>query len=311
MGSYVKRTPTCLTIVAGLSVAAYQYWVGPLSSTAQLFFCFGLLAFVGIPHGALDHLIEQEHSLRQAQPFSLTRFIAKYVFMIAAYGLGWMVFPVLSFILFLLISALHFGETDLEQAPDTGYWSLTRLLAGGFVLAFILINHADEVTPIIARIVENDTLTMQVWNGAIRHGGSLLRGWVTLLGVLAMLAYGHQPIPVNGWRLVRLAMVVSLTYTLPLLPAFMLYFGGWHSLSSFGTIVSYLQQSPHPGQSIWKIWRQSIPFTLLAFGFLIACTNVWNSYIPTIDPIPYLFILLSTITLPHIKVMHQLNVIDK
>ncbi|MBC3794305.1 Brp/Blh family beta-carotene 15,15'-dioxygenase [Spirosoma utsteinense] len=307
MSSYIRRTPTCLTIGAGLLVAGYQYWVGPLSLSAQLFFCIGLLAFVGIPHGALDHLVEQEHSLRQAQRFSLTRFIIKYLFMIGAYGLGWMVFPVLSFILFLLISAWHFGETDLEHAPETGYWSLTRLLAGGFVLAFILVNHADEVTPVIARIVKNDVFTMQVWNGAISQRGPLLRGWATLLGVLAMLAFGHQPIPVNGWRLGRLGVVILLTYTLPLLPAFMLYFGGWHSLSSFGTILSYLQRSANPVQSIWKLWYQSVPLTLLAFGFLFACSSIWNRYLPLGDPLPYLFILLSTITLPHIQVMHKLD----
>lgn len=309
LGGYINRTPTCLTIGAGLLLAGYQYWVGPLSLWAELFFCIGLLLTTGIPHGALDHLIEQERSLRRSQSFSLPRFIVRYVAMIALYGLGWVFFPVLSLILFLLISAWHFGETDLEHAPDNIYWSLTRLVAGSFVLAFLLLTHAHEVTPIIARIVQNDALSLQLWQAAVSQTGGILRGWLTLLLVLSMLAFGHQPMAVNGWRLGRLALVLALTYCLPLLPAFMLYFGGWHSLSSFGTIKSYLQKRQHSQQSVWKIWWKSVPLTLLAVGFLLAGAGVWYSYTPFLDPLPYLFILLSTITLPHIQVMHQVNTV--
>ena len=141
--------------------------------------------------------------------------------------------------------------------------------------------------------------------------GAVLRGWLTLLLVLSMLAFGHQPMAINGWRLGRLALILALTYALPLLPAFMLYFGGWHSLSSFGTIRTYLQKPQHSQQTTWQIWWQSIPLTLLAVGFLLAGAGVWYSYTPFLDPLPYLFILLSTITLPHIQVMHQLNMVVK
>lgn len=311
LGNYIHRTPTGLTILAGFLLACYQYWVGPLPILLQLFFCISLLLLVGIPHGALDHLIEQERTLRQAQPFSLVRFILKYVLMIAIYGLAWLFFPVLSLTVFLLISAWHFGETDLENAPDDRYWSLIRLVAGGFVLGFILLTHAAEVTPILSRIIQNDPQAMKIWGVAAERAGALLRGWATLVVILAILALGHQPIQLNGWRLARLGMVLLLTYTLPLLPAFMLYFGGWHSLSSFGIIQSYMQRPGKPAQSIWKLWWQSAPLTILAFGFLIAGAGIWHSYTPLLDPLPYLFILLSTITLPHIQVMHQLDLFRK
>ena len=311
LGRYIQRTPTGLTILAGSVLMGYQYWVGPLSMQVQLIFCSSLLLFVGIPHGALDHLIEQERTMRQAKPFSLPRFIAKYVLMIAMYGLAWLFFPVLSLTLFLLISAWHFGETDVENAPDDRYWSLIRLVAGGFVVAFILLTHAVEVTPILSRIVQNDAQAMKLWGEAASRAGTLLRGWATLTVVLAMLALGNRPMPLNGWRLARLGTVILLTYTLPLLPAFMLYFGGWHSLNSFGIIQSYLNRSGNPTRTIWKLWRQSVPLTALAFGFLMAGAGIWNSYAPLFDPLPYLFILLSTITLPHIQVMHQLDLFRK
>lgn len=307
----VQQTPTGLTIVAGLALAGYQHWVGSLSVTIQLIFCLGLLVLVGIPHGALDHLIEQEGSLRQAKPFSLVRFIAKYVLTIGLYGLAWLFFPVFSLVVFLFISAWHFGETDIENAPDDIYWSLTRIVAGGFILGFILLTHVAEVAPIVVRIVQNDESAVQFLNWVSSQSSALLRGWATLGIVLAMLSFGHRPMAISGWRLVRLGVVLLLTYALPLLPGFMLYFGGWHALSSFGNIRAFLQQSDKPVQSAWKLWRQSIPLTLLAFGFLLAGAGIWQSYTPQFDPLPYLFILLSTITLPHIQVMHQLDLLRK
>ena len=308
---YVLQTPTALTIVAGVLLVSYQQWVGPLPIAAQLSFCVGLLLVAGIPHGALDHLIEQEHSIRRAQPFSMRQFFLKYLVTIAIYGIGWLVFPVLSLVLFLLISAWHFGETDLENAPDTPCWSLTRLVTGGFVLALILLTHATETTPILARIVQQNDLALQLWQAATSHAGALLRGWATLAVVLAMLAFGEQPMSVNSWRLGRWGLVLLLTYPLPLLPAFMLYFGGWHALSSFGSIRSYLQKSAYSLYSIWSLWRQSLPLTLVAFGFLAACATLWYTYAPHFDLLPILFILLSTITLPHIQVMYRLNINNK
>lgn len=307
----VQQAPTYLTIIAGLLLVGYQHWIGPLPIAFQLVFCVGLLFVAGIPHGALDHLIEQEHSTRKNRPFSMPAFLAKYLLMIAVYGAGWLLFPVLSLILFLLISAWHFGETDLENTPDNSYWSLTRLVEGGFVLAFILLTHAAETTPILGRIVQQDAYTMELWQGAANQAGELLRGWATLLIVLVMLSFGQYPMRINGWRFGRLALILLLTYSLPLLPAFMLYFGGWHALSSFGTIRTYLQRSTGTQSSIWKLWRKSMPLTIVAFGFLFVCTGIWYNYNTDIDPIPCLFILLSLITLPHIQVMHQLTVHHK
>jgi len=304
---YVWQNPTYLTIVIGVLLVSYQQWAGPLSVASQVIICAGLLLVAGIPHGALDHLVEQERSIRRGQRFSMPRFIGKYVLTILIYGVGWLFAPVLSLVLFLLISAWHFGETDIENAPAGTYWSLTRFVAGGLVLAFILLTHAAETTPILARIVQNHELTLQFWHGAVSQTGAVLHGWAMLTAVLVVLSLAEQPIAINGWRLARLFLVLLMTYFLPLLPAFMLYFGGWHALSSFGTIRSYLHQPGYSLQSVWKLWCQSMPLTIVAFAFFGVSTGIWYTFAPDFDPLPALFILLSTITLPHIQIMHRLN----
>lgn len=304
----VLQTPTLLTIAVGLVFVVYQQIIGPLPMVVQFMFCGSLLVVAGIPHGALDHLVERERAARLGQSFSLLGFLAKYLFTMGVYAGAWLLAPVPCLLVFLLISAWHFGETDLDTAPETAYWSLARLSAGGFVLAFILLTHAAETTPILTRIVQNNELATSVWQGIIVQTGAVLRGWATLTLVLMMLAFGQRPALVDGWRMARLLAIVGLTYYLPLLPAFMLYFGGWHALSSFNTLRDYLPMNTTDlAKSAWQVWQQSLPLTGIAFGFLGICAVGWHYAAPNLDPLPILFILLSLITLPHIGVMHTIN----
>lgn len=303
----ILQTPTYLTILVGLVLIGYQYVVGAIPLPAQFLVCLTLLLASGIPHGALDHLVEQQRSVRARQSFSMPFFIVKYLLLIAAYGVLWLVSPVASLVLFLLISAWHFGETDLDTVPATLSWTLARFVTGGWVLTFILLIHSAEATPIIARIVWGNRLTMQVWTFLTTHTLPVLAGQAGLLLALVLLAAWQRPASISVSRLGRLAVVLLLTYPLPLLPAFILYFCGWHALSSFGTIQTYLKLPAYSLKSAWTLWWQAMPLTIAAFVFLATCTVVWQTYVPTLDPIPVLFILLSTITLPHISVMHQLN----
>lgn len=304
----VIQTPTLMTIAVGLGLVFYQRTVGPLPMAVQLIFCGFLLVVSGIPHGALDHLVERERAARLGESFSLLRFLIKYLFTMGVYAGAWLLAPVPCLLVFLLISAWHFGETDLDNAPQTPYWSLARLLSGGFVLAFILITHAVETTPILTRIVQEDKVAMLIWQGIVGQSGAVLRGWATLTLVLMMMAYGQRPAWLDGWRLARLLTVVAITYYLPLLPAFMLYFGGWHALSSFRSLRDYLpKNTTNPAEAAWRVWQQSLPLTGVAFGFLGFFAIGWLYVIPDLDPLPILFILLSLITLPHISVMHTMK----
>lgn len=304
----VMHTPTLLTISVGILLVIYQLVSGEIPLLVQIVFCGGLLLVAGIPHGALDHLVEQERATRQGRPFSLLRFLINYLFTMGIYGAGWILAPVPCLLVFLLISAWHFGETDLDNAPVTAYWSLARLSSGGFVLAFILLTHATETTPILSRIVQQDKLTLLIWQGAVEQLGAVLRGWATLQAVLLMLAYAHSPASIDIWRMTRLSLIVALAFYLPLLPAFMLYFGGWHALSSFHAIREYLPaKTKNPLEASWQVWQKSLPLTGAAFGFLGFLALCWYFMIPATDPLPVMFILLSLITLPHIGVMHAIK----
>jgi len=101
---------------------------------------------------------------------------------------------------------------------------------------------------------------------------------------------------------VYFSLVLALAYFLPLLPAFALYFGGWHALNTFGHISGFLDNE----RTVWQLWKSALPFTLLSIVFLGMIVLVWSGLFSTIDPLPILFIFIAVITLPHLLVMQKM-----
>jgi Brp/Blh family beta-carotene 15,15'-monooxygenase len=109
----------------------------------SLFF-LGLVT-IGIPHGAVDHLLESGHWVSPSTP----RFILVYLAYSFAMALFWYLSPKLALCLFLFYSAWHFGQSDGEQ------WGLNNMIAylwGCFVIFYLLGTHFNETNSILKSI---------------------------------------------------------------------------------------------------------------------------------------------------------------
>jgi beta-carotene 15,15'-dioxygenase len=308
----IGKTPTLVSIILGSLLLIWQQLNGGLTPALEIGFFVFFLAISGIPHGAIDHLVEKETAQRQQKTFNLFFFLAKYLLTMAFYGLVWYFIPSFSLLFFLLISAWHFGETDIEKAPPTLLWNITRFTFGSFVLFWILLNHASETTPIMARISQKSENVVAIWSFFIDHRLAILLISGFIFCLFHTLSYLKTPITIDKNRLVRLSLILILTYFLPLLPAFALYFGGWHALSSFKTIQEYLvanqnANSKYTFKSTFQIWTKTLFFTALAVIFMAFAAWYWLHFQQTWDPLPLVFIFLSLITLPHLNVMHGMN----
>ena len=308
----ITTTPTWWAIGAGFLLLLWQQGVGDLAPSVQIAFFAFFIFFTGIPHGAIDHLVEKETAERQQKRFNLPIFLAKYVLTMLFYALVWFFLPSLSLLFFILMSAWHFGETDIENAPPTPFWNGARFTFGCFILLWILFFHAAEVTPILERISKNNGIVLTVWLSLVNVRITTLIILAALTGGFAYFAHQNSPIYVDKIRCLRLTLIITLTYFLPLLPAFALYFGGWHALCSFSNIHAYLLRmndnstasSPY---SILKTWSKTLLFSLLAFLSLAFVVWYWLRFYQTWDALPLLFIFLSLITLPHLNVMHRMS----
>lgn len=273
----------------------------------QLIYFLVMITMTGIPHGALDHVIAMETANRDKNKFTLGRFLGKYIIIILLYSAVWLLLPAVSLLFFLMISAWHFGETDIEGDGKDWGLSLARITWGTFVLMVILISHAEDVKWIIMRITHDSSYTAFIFDWIATRSVLLLSILLTIS--LGCLFYRYS----KGWyvfkplHIVNLCIVLLLCTALPLLPAFALYFGGWHAVRSFEFIFGFLKTSDrYSTYSPLKIWREALPMTFLAVYGLLFMIYIWNASGWRADPIPILFIFLSVITLPHLDVMDKM-----
>lgn len=301
------KVPTWITVFIGVVLLFWQYFQGDLPQNIQIIFFISLILLTGIPHGALDHLIQEATDKKLNRVYNAKIFLLKYLTVMALYALTWYWFSGISLIIFLFISAWHFGETDLEKAPQKVLiWSFTRLIYGFYILAFILLTHLDEVRPIVDKMIQNQESVIGFWNFITSNVKQILY----LLGLsfvtIFIIAQSKFLIRFDKSRVFRLFVILMISAFLPLLPAFALYFGGWHALCAFDNIHDYLRKD-HPTLSFKLVYFKTLPFTLLAITFL--CIFLWycRAYIQDFDPFPILFIFISLITLPHLIIAHQMN----
>lgn len=305
-----KNQLVWITVLAAVTMVAWQNYVGGLSYFFQiLFFAFAIFSF-GIPHGALDHLVGREIAKHRKSKFSLTKFLFNYLLSIVLYALLWYWFPQLSLLIFLMLSCWHFAETDVAVVSGKSLITASlKLIYGLAVLAWLLWAHVAEVSAILKHLIPAKSLFFVGWLAGVVHASFILIiSAIIILIVLGLPVFTQQK---TGYFLSKLPLVIILAcgYTLPLMPAFALYFAGWHSLITLYNIKGFIgyETISNKPLSILKLWLKALPFSLLAIGGLLLTGYLLRHYAPLFDPLPLLFVFLSLITLPHMQVMHGLN----
>jgi Brp/Blh family beta-carotene 15,15'-monooxygenase len=244
----------------------------------------GLLA-VGLPHGAVDHL------LVQSKKFNLLRFVVQYVFIIAAYFALWQWFPVFSLLLFIVYSAYHFGESEMVEmrvSVDSVVQKLYAFIIGLSILLFIIFSH-----------LETSILVLNSINGV----SSFLERVDLYSYKNVILAVSYFSILPIWWMskktCVYLMAILVLGMQMPLMLAFGLYFVGSHSINAWGHIATKLKTPTK------KLYLQSLPFNMGAifiFAIFLYLLNTNTQLIQSYAAV--FFVFLACVSLPHIILMH-------
>ncbi len=273
--------PVLLTLLSLLFWFVYAISPSVFFPLQWAFIGVGLLA-VGIPHGALDHLLESGKVQGRAEPL----FVAKYLAIMLLYLLLWWLQPWGALVVFLGYSAFHFGQSDIQEWQITRYPNLKSFLWGIIMLGIILFSHLEEAMAIVNG--------MGVAFAGINPGESLI-----YMLVLAVLLWAL--VEKNAAILLSLLMLVIGTQ-LPLPAAFGLYFIGQHSLNGW----SHLQKGM--GAAGETLFRKALPFTfgaLILLGLLMML--VYTGIMPWTHQqwISVFFVFLACLSLPHVWAMHR------
>ncbi len=258
-----------------------------------------VVAALGIPHGAVDHLVVEAIDGRTAT--SRRRFVCDYALAMVGVGLVWLVAPPLALAGFLVASVHHFGQSDLAylrlRTPTqlTVQWSRGLLLVG-----LPLVAHLPEVAPIIERLGDVDTAEWGWLADRWWVWSALLIGQHVVVGSLA--APDVHPRDVVR-EVVTVAALAALFLAADPLIGFAVYFGLWHSLAHLLVLADLLGTDPNPVRSVVRLAAPLTVVSLGGLGLAVATAALAGS---SDLLVPLVFVGVSMLTMPHMVVVERL-----
>lgn len=259
-----------------------------------------LVALLGVPHGALDHVAGQRLLRPAFGSFWGVAFFSVYLTVSVFVVIGWYVMPAATILTFFLVSAWHFG---LEERDDESSGWLRHLLAiasGGMIIWMPALFRGDEVAELLTIITPSDldstiafcvsaTATSAVILGPLwlwdcirkdRQTSRPERGWL------------HFICASNSVRMLSLAVCCSFVNPLS---AFAVYFCGWHSARGLHQLARSF------GEPVLATYRRLMPLTLAALALVAAGSLIWgSSEVFETSLIRTIFLGLSAMAVPHL-----------
>ena len=271
----------------------------PIAFSSQLVVCLGLIALIGIPHGAIDHIIYSEGRKKTSIPI----FIGMYLVTILGYSICWYFLPVLSLCFFLILSAYHFGQSQFSDVTSSWKW-IDRILYfawGVAVLSALIVFNHNEIIEISA-LSEDMQVMMPLFDWDL-HFILCLCGFGITLAILSF--HLHQNI-IESHRFFKeiyfLGLILLAFYIFPFLIGFTMYFVILHSLEVMDHEYSFLKKKGVV-KSIADFVKLIVPLSLASYAGMailiyLVVLGIFDISYPLLS-----FVIISLITLPHSFVM--------
>jgi Brp/Blh family beta-carotene 15,15'-monooxygenase len=246
-------------------------------------FLFGFLT-VGLPHGAVDHLLESGVEMKGVKLSFLLKYLG-----ISFLFLGiWYLSANSAILFFIAYSIWHFGQCDFQEwSPDRSN-TVKNILWGTLLFGILLIGHQEETNRILSDLhtfefpfaSEQATMLSRIML-SFSFLWSIVERKASFFLTVCMLSVGCQ---------------------LPLLSAFSLYFIGQHSMNGWRHLKIGLKTNNQ------TLYLKSLPFNLGAVGLLVVTYWLSINYFQFISPVEMtsiFFVFLSCISFPHIIWMNK------
>lgn len=292
-----------ILLFIGMLTFLCHFYISPISTDIQMLVLLSLVLIVGVPHGALDFLVDEQNETLQNNTFSISKFVVVYLTRLFAFALFWFL-PWLAFSLFILFSIFHFGETDMSALvkPNKNV-VFVYCSYGCLILSILLLSHLSEI--------ENALPAVSIFLKEHNIYSFLIKNTPYIISIFSLLFItslflqkqsGHLK-KINIKDIVQFAFLLFVLTYLPIMLAFTFYFALWHSILSVRNIFSYFKNYNN-SKKFTLICGKSLLFSLLALASIIGLYFVMKFYVPNFNMLFALLIVLSVLTLPHLTVMH-------
>ena len=237
-----------------------------------------LIALLGLPHGALDPVVAYRAKLWQ-HPIGLLAFLSVYLLLCAAMiGLWWQL-PILGFLIFMAISALHFGRDYQRYKPQLWF----QVSYGAFVLGLPTLFHPDETQQIFSYLLFDETPHAILW--LLQIGG--IAGAISLI-----LGLRGTPRAAGA----ELTFLLISAWLLPPLWYFVLFFCFLHSPRHLAPI--FRETDP---KHRWKSVAVMSVITAITLAAAVGIAFIFRESSINLDSLvlQIIFIGLAALTVPH------------
>lgn len=302
--------PAWLTLLVVLGFALFfpalavkwQFWP----------FIAGLI-FLGLPHGALDHLAPLFLLHKRLTLSYLALFVLGYAALVLLYLVFWHAAPLAALAVFLECSWLHWGQGDAYFLAVFSHQPRPRTASGKFLIWAV-----RGGLPIVLPPLAHPAAFAQVAGGILGwYGGHV--SWALSPGGreialavvgLALAAYLRQ-----SWRLSRaafwqdfgeVALLLAYFLLVPAILAVGVYFCVWHSARHLARLmlIDDADRMPlrlgHVGQCARRSAAQALPMTLGALGFLAGLWWWQGRSALSVGSFVFLYLsLIAALTFPH------------
>jgi Brp/Blh family beta-carotene 15,15'-monooxygenase len=259
---------------------------------------------IGIPHGALDHLV----TLPKSRPLVMAGFIAVYVLIAIVAVIAILEFNVVGFIFVLVMSAVHFGigdaafisELDRRQPVAVRLPRAIYALSSGSIPVLIpLVNSAS--TDALAQVNPSLIDWHQGYDQEI----------LTVVITIACISIARLIVRKRIREAVDIGLLLALALLTPPLIAFALYFGCWHAMRHTARLTLSLESSQRAYESgnirsaFLKAVIPGIP--ALVGTFLIAAILAIGGQEFSDDFFWMALVVVWALTVPHMAVTAKLD----
>jgi Brp/Blh family beta-carotene 15,15'-monooxygenase len=286
---------------SNISIVAsfFGLWiVSFFSNKIQIILGFSLIFTFGILHGANDLLLIEKNKDKK-KTYNFIKSLTNYVLVIILCSLLFYFIPWFTLILFVLVSAFHFGEQQWKELINNYPKWIVHSISftyGLFIFMLLFIFHASEVEKIIFEISK------------FQISPTLIPVLFNIIGFSFLIAVGYSYIKFENLRtkiLTELFYLVVFTVIFKassLIWGFALYFILWHSIPSIIEQMNFLygnfsiQNFISYCKSALIYWALSI-IGILSLYYIFKDQQLFNAIF---------FSFLAAITFPHVIVITKI-----
>lgn len=271
------------------------------SQTWQVWLAVVALA-VGIPHGALDHLV----TVPSMKPSKMAAFIAVYLAVVAVVTVAILLWPLWGFIGVVLMSAVHFGMGDasfIRQGELPGQrpvpWWVYAVPAG---MVPVVIPLTREGSTEALALVNSDLIDWHL-------GFATPLFWASVAAAVVSIVWFLSVGRVADAR--DIAALLLLALIAPPLVAFAAYFGLWHAFRHTARLtLEFPRATEAVAQSQWVrgLWIVTVPGLPSLVGTMAVAAVI--TVFTDLRLEDYFFVALALVwalTVPHMALTWKLD----